>query len=147
MGFVGLCLLVAATGGAITATSVQDWYPSLIAPPGKPPNWIFGPVWTTLYVMMGVSAWLVWQRIGNSRPLRLWGWQLAANFAWTPLFFGLRNPGAALIAILAMVGLLGATIVVFRRIRPVAAVLLLPYFIWTLYATYLNVGFWWLNRF
>ncbi len=146
LGFVGLCLLVGAAGGALTATSVHDWYPTLNAPPGKPPNWVFGPVWTTLYVMMGASAWLVWKRAGAGPALRLWGWHLAANALWTPLFFGLRNPGAALIGILLLLVLLIATIRAFRRVSRLAEVLLWPYLAWVLFATWLNLGFWWLNR-
>lgn len=134
----------------MTATSVNTWYPTLHAPWGKPPNWLFAPVWTTLYVLMGCAAWLVWRRPGSHSAshsaLRLWGWQLAANAAWTPLFFGLRSPGLALLMILALIGLLVATIRAFRPVSALATVLLLPYLAWTLYATWLNFGFWWLNR-
>ena len=92
VGFVGLCLLVGAVGGSLPAHALQVWYPSLTPPPGTPPNWVFAPVWSALYVMIGVAAWLVWKRRGPSRALRLWGWQLAANALWAPAFFGLRSP-------------------------------------------------------
>ncbi|MGE0419898.1 MAG: TspO/MBR family protein [Acetobacteraceae bacterium] len=145
IGFVGLCLLVGAAGGSITADAVRTWYPTLTAPVGKPPNWVFAPVWTALYVMMGVSAWLVWRRQGGGRALRLWGWQLAANAVWTPAFFGLQSPRIAFGVIVVLLVLLGLTVRAFAAIDRRAAWLLLPYLGWTLFATYLNAGFWWLN--
>ena len=145
MGFLGLSLLVALSAGAVTATSVHTWYLSLRRPPGTPPNWVFGPVWTTLYLMMAGAAWLVWRRTGGGRALRLWGWQLLANALWTPAFFGLRLPGLALLVMGVLVVLLGRTVRIFGRIVPLAALLLLPYCVWVLYATYLTAGFWWLN--
>lgn len=145
VGFVGLCLLVGIVGGTITNASVHTWYPSLTAPPATPPAWVFGPVWTTLYVTIGVAGWLVWRRCGSSYPLRLWGWQLAANALWTPAFFGLQSPAVALVVILALLVLLTMTIRAFFTVMRPAAWLMLPYFAWTLFATYLNAGFWWLN--
>lgn len=145
VGFLGLSLLVALSAGAVTATSVHTWYLSLRRPPGTPPNWVFGPVWTSLYLMMAAAAWLVWRRTGGGRALRLWGWQLLANALWTPAFFGLRLPGLALLVMGALVVLLGRTVRIFGRIVPLAALLLLPYCVWVLYATYLTAGFWWLN--
>lgn len=147
VGFVGLCLLVGAADAALSRVGIRHWYPSLTAPPGTPPNWVFGPVWSVLYVLMGIAGWLAWRRCGASRPLRLWGWQLAANAVWTPFFFGLHNPALALADILVLLGLLGLTIRGFQRVQPAAAVLLVPYLLWTVYAAYLNTGFWWLNRF
>lgn len=146
MGFVGLCLLVGAAGGALTANALVSWYPSLVPPPGNRPNWVFAPVWTTLYVMMGVAAWLVWLRGGGYRALRCWGWQLAANAAWPAAFFGFRSTGLGLAVILPMLGLIVLTIRAFHRRHRLAAWLLLPYLAWTCYATWLNAGFWWLNR-
>ncbi len=141
VGFVGLCLLVGAVAGTISARTVGTWYVSLTAPPGTPPNWLFAPVWTVLHVSIGVAAWLVWRRAGHGRALRLWGWQLIANAAWTPAFFGARDPELALAVILVLLVLIGLTLRAFRRIRPSAALLMLPYLAWTCYATYLNVGF------
>jgi len=150
IGFVGLCLLVGAAGGAITAPAVRGWYLSLSRPPGTPPDFVFGPVWTTLYVAMGVAAWLVWRQGHNERiraALRLWGWQLAMNALWSPVFFGLHRPGAALLVLLGLLGLIVATLRMFLRINAWAALLLAPYLAWVCYATYLNTGFWWLNDF
>ena len=145
IGFVGLCLLVGAAAAALVASALHGWYPSLTRPPGTPPNWVFGPVWTVLYVMIGIAGWLVWRRSGAARPLRLWGWQLAANALWTPAFFGLHNPPLALAVMAALLVLIGLTIGSFLRLHRFAAWLMLPYLTWTIFAAYLNVGFWWLN--
>lgn len=130
----------------MTAQSVNGWYRLQVHPPGTPPNWVFGPVWTVLYVMMGVAAWLVWKRVGAGPGLRLWGWQLLVNALWTPAFFGLRNPALGLAVILTMLVLIVLTIRAFARVERRAAALMLPYLAWSCYATWLNVGFWWLNR-
>ncbi len=124
---------------------MHTWYATLACPPLTPPNWLFAPVWTLLYVMVGVAGWLVWQRKGASRPLRLWGWQLAANALWVPAFFGLRSPPLALAVMAAMVPLTVLTIRSFRRIRPTAAWMMAPYLAWCSFAAYLNAGFWLLN--
>lgn len=144
IALIGLGLLVGAVGASITAGSVRGWYLTLTRPPGTPPEWIFGPVWTTLYVLMGLAAWLVWRR-GAVMELRLWGWQLLVNAAWSPAFFGLHSPGTALVVILALLLLVGLTAYGFARVHRLAGVLLLPYLGWVCYATYLNAGFWWLN--
>jgi translocator protein len=145
VGFVGLCLLVGAVGATFTGHAVRGWYPSLTAPPGTPPYWVFGPVWSVLYVAIGIAGWLVWRRCGAARPLRLWGWQLAANALWTPVFFGLHSPPLALAVMVVLIGLIALTIRAFREVQRGAALLMLPYLAWTLFAAYLNVGFWWLN--
>lgn len=145
VGFIGLCLLVGAADAAVTQSATRAWYLSLAAPPGTPPTWLFAPVWTVLYVLMGTAAWLVWRRPGHRRPLLLWGWQLLANAAWNPVFFGLHATGPALALILALVVLVGLTTAAFARRRRAAGVLLFPYLLWTCYAAYLNAGFWWLN--
>jgi benzodiazapine receptor len=146
LGFVGLCLLVGAASGSVTADAVQAWYPSLAAPRGTPPNWVFAPVWTTLYFMIGVAGWLVWLRPDSFAALRLWGWQLAANVAWSSAFFGMRSTGLGLLVILLLLALICLTLRAFHRKRREAAWLLVPYLAWTVYASYLNAGFWWLNR-
>ena len=145
MGFVGLCLLVGAVGGSVTAPAVRGWYLSLHTPPGTPPNWVFAPVWTTLYVMIGVAGWLVWKRTGAARPLRLWGWQLAANALWSPAFFGLHSPALGIVVLAALVIMLGFTIRAFAAVHRAAAALMIPYAGWCLYAAYLNAGFLLLN--
>ena len=145
VGFVGLCLLVAAADGSIVARAARGWYLSLNHPPGTPPNWVFGAVWSVLYGMIGVSGWLAWRRAVAPRPLRLWGWQLAANACWTPAFFGLRSPPLAFAVCLVLLVLIALTMRAFLPLRRLAAWLLTPYLAWTGYATYLTAGFWWLN--
>lgn len=129
----------------MTATSVHTWYLSLVPPPGTPPNWAFGPVWTVLYVMIGVAAWQVWRRIGGGRTLRIWGWQLILNAAWPPAFFGLRSLPLGLATILVMLAAILLTIRAFARFDRAAALLMVPYAAWVAYVTYLNAGFLWLN--
>jgi tryptophan-rich sensory protein len=124
---------------------MHGWYLALTAPPGTPPPWLFGPVWTVLYVLMGIAAWQVWRQGGPRRPLLLWGWQLLINAAWNPIFFGLHGIGAALVVMLLLVTLVAATAVAFLARDRVAGMLLFPYLLWSCYATYLNAGFWWLN--
>jgi tryptophan-rich sensory protein len=143
---VGLCVLVGAADSALTASGVRGWYLSLIRPPGTPPNWAFGPVWMTLYVMIGVAGWLVWRRAGAGHALRLWGWQLAVNALWNPAFFGLHNIVLALAIIAVMIALTVLTIRAFARVERGAAWLMAPYLAWSCFAAYLNVGFWLLNR-
>lgn len=146
VGFVGLCLLVGMAGGTITVHAVHHWYPHLHAPPFTPPSRVFGPLWMCLYVMIGVSGWLVWRRVGAAAQLRLWGWQLAANALWAPAFFGLRSPLLGMAVIAVMLPLIAMTIRAFRPLSRAAALLLLPYFGWTLFAAYLNAGFLVLNH-
>ncbi len=145
VGFVGLCLLVAAADGSIVAGAARGWYLSLNRPPGTPPNWVFAAVWTLLYAMIGLAAWLVWRRTVGTRALRLWGWQLAANAFWTPAFFALHSPPLAFAICLVLLGLIALTLRAFLPLRPAAAWLMAPYLAWTGYVTYLTAGFWWLN--
>ena len=130
----------------MTARAVQTWYTTLQAPPGTPPNWVFAPVWAALYVMIGIAGWLVWKRLGASRPLRLWGWQLAANALWAPAFFGLHSLSLAMSVMVVLLLLLGLTIRTFRWVHRPAAALMVPYAAWCLYAAYLNAGFLLLNH-
>lgn len=145
VGFVGLCLLVGAAEAAMATSAARGWYLSLTYPFGTPPIWVFGPVWTVLYVMIGAAGWLVWRRTGAGRPLRLWGWQLAANAAWTPALFGLHSPALAFAVSLALLGLIMLTIHAFARLCRPAAWLMLPYLAGSGYAAYLAAGLWWLN--
>jgi tryptophan-rich sensory protein len=147
VGFIGLGLLAGIVGGELTAGQVAGWYASLAHPPGTPPNWLFGPVWTLLYVMMGVAAWRVWRRPapGQRVALRWWGWQLGLGALWTPAFFGLHSPLGGMLVLLGLVWLILRTIVSFAGQDRLAAALLLPYALWSCYAAYLNAGFLWLN--
>lgn len=125
------------------------WYASLEKPPLTPANSVFGPVWTLLYLLMAVAAWLVYRRangLGARWPLALYAAQLALNMVWTALFFGWQSPLFALADIVALWLLIAATIYAFARVSRAAAALLAPYLAWVTFATYLNAGFWLLNR-
>jgi translocator protein len=139
-GLVALCLGVGAIGGAVTAPAVLEWYPTLNKPSWNPPSWLFAPVWTVLYVMMAVAAWLVW-KTGNSRAaLTLWAGQLVLNLAWSILFFGARAPGLGLIEIVVMWLAIAATIFLFAKKSKVAAYLMVPYLCWVSFAAALNLA-------
>ncbi len=142
-------LAVGAAGGAITAPAIPTWYRSLRKPAWNPPDAVFGPVWTVLYLAMGVALALVRRRADADRrrlPVRLFGLQLGLNFAWSAVFFGLRRPGAAVAVIVPLWLSIAATTVEFWRVRRLAGLLLLPYLAWTTFATALNVAVWRLNR-
>lgn len=143
--FILICL---AVGGSGAAFPPGEWYRQLAKPPFNPPAWIFGPVWTLLYILMGVSAWLVWRRPGLPAaryPLLLFAVQLTLNGAWSWIFFGFHRTGLALIDILLLWAAIAATLLSFWRIRKTAAVLFIPYLLWVTFAVYLNASLWRLN--
>jgi len=147
--FVAVCFVVAAAGAGFTSRSVSDWYPTLRTPSWNPPAWIFGPVWTVLYLMMAIAAWLVWRRRGfdgAAGALGIFTLQLALNALWSPLFFGLRNPLAGLLDIVPLWAAILATLVCFLRISPLAGALMVPYWLWVSFATALNFVIWKMNR-
>ena len=122
------------------------WYAALAKPTWTPPGWLFGPVWTVLYVMIAMAAWLVWQhRARVDTALVLWAAQLILNGAWSWLFFGLERPGLALLDIVALLAAIAATAIAFARISRIAALLLAPYFAWVAFAAALNFAIWRLN--
>lgn len=126
-----------------------EWYAGLNKPSWNPPSWVFGPVWSALYTLMAVAAWLVWSRGGwktQGRALTLYLGQLVLNAAWTPLFFGLHRPDLALIDITALFVMIVATMVAFFKVHRVAGLLLLPYLLWVGFASVLNFTLWWMNR-
>jgi benzodiazapine receptor len=144
-GWVLLCFGAAAFGGMFMP---GEWYAALRKPSWNPPGWVFGPVWTALYTMMAVAAWLVWRQGGWARqrkPLLLFLAQLALNAAWTPLFFGLKHPGLALAEILLLWLAIAATLASFRPVSRPAARLLAPYLAWVSFAAVLNFTLWKLN--
>lgn len=146
---VALCLLAGAVGGGVTASSVETWYPGLTKPAWNPPNAVFGPVWTLLYLMMAVAAWLVWRRRDRSAiktALALFGLQLALNVAWSLIFFGLQRPGVALFEIVLLWLAIAATLGAFTRVSRTAGYLLVPYLAWVSFAAALNFAIWRLNR-
>ena len=146
--FVGLCLGIGALGASVTATSVRTWYAALAKPSFTPPDWVFGPVWTALYLMMATAAWRVWRaadRDTTRGPLTLFALQLALNLGWSVVFFGLHKIGAAVATIFVLdVGVIVTTLA-FRTVDRAAALLMLPYLAWAGFATVLNIAIWRLN--
>lgn len=125
-----------------------DWYANLRRPPFAPPNWVFGPVWTLLYIAIATAGWLVWRhpQRDRARPLLLlWAVQMTLNALWTVLFFGLHAPGLALIEIVALLAAIAAFILFALPLVPLAAALFVPYLAWVAFATLLNAAFWRLN--
>lgn len=140
---------MAAAGAAGFGSLFQPgpWYEALQKPPLNPPGWVFGLVWSILYLAIAVSGWLVWRaRSGWSAPLSLWAVQLGLNAAWSFLFFGLQRPGIALVEIALLLIVLSFTTVSFLGVRRLAGFLFLPYTMWVGFAVYLNAGIWLLNR-
>ena len=148
LAFIGWLLLSFAAASLGGFFMPGEWYASLKKPSWNPPNWIFGPVWTALYTMMAVAAWLVWRRGGfvvQRKPLTLFLVQLALNAAWTPLFFGLHQPGLAFAEIILLWVAISLTIRAFWPVNRVAAGLLAPYLAWVTFAAGLNFTLWRLN--
>lgn len=144
-----LCLLAGIIGSVFTFSAIPIWYTGLSKPWFSPPNWIFGPVWTTLYVMMGVSFYLVWKtgtkKKGVPYALKLFLIQLGLNALWSILFFGLKNPWLAFSEILVLWTAIYLTINSFKKISPIAALLLIPYLFWVTFALLLNYSIAFIN--
>jgi len=147
--FIILCLAVSGVGGAITATSVDTWYQALEKPPFNPPDWVFAPVWTALYILMGIAAWRVWRlRLfkATRTDLAVFGVQLGLNLTWSFLFFGLQRIDLALIEIVILLVAIITNAIMFWRIERLAGLLFVPYVAWVTYATILNASLWMLNE-
>jgi tryptophan-rich sensory protein len=148
-GLLVLCLAAGIIGAFTTQSSVASWYPALVKPSWTPPPWLFPPVWTALYIIMAFAAWLVWRTDPRFAGVRLamivFFIQLALNAIWSPLFFGLRSPGLALIDIILLAVALALTVWAFLTVRVIAGFLMLPYLAWVLYAAALNLAIWRMN--
>jgi tryptophan-rich sensory protein len=146
--FLALCLGIGALGGSVTATSVRTWYADLVKPSFNPPNEVFAPVWTLLYVLMGIAAWRVWRSADRDTargPLTLFALQLALNLGWSVVFFGLHKIGAAVATIVVLDVAVLVTTLAFRSVDRLAGLLMLPYLAWVAFATVLTVAIWRLN--
>ena len=147
--YVSLILfLVLVLGGGLLLgglTVPGGWYASLTKPSFNPPAWLFGPVWTVLYVLIAVAGWRVWQRDRTGWPMRLWWAQLALNFLWTPVFFGAHQIGLALVIILLLLAAIVGFIATAWRLDHVVVWLLVPYAAWVAFASVLNGAIWLLN--
>lgn len=141
--------LAGIIGSVFTTPSIAGWYADIVKPTLNPPAWVFGPVWTTLFALMGIATFLVWKK-GLDRKdvkiaLSIFAAQLILNTLWSIIFFGLHSPGGALIEIVFLWLFILATIIAFAKISRPAAWLLLPYIIWVSFAMYLNFAIWTLN--
>lgn len=147
--YVSLILfLVLVLGGGLALgglTVPGGWYAGLVKPSFNPPAWLFGPVWTVLYVLIAIAGWRVWQRDRSGWPMKLWWAQMALNFLWTPVFFGAHQLGLALVVILLMLAVILAFIATAWRLDRVAAWLFVPYAAWVAFASLLNGSIWMLN--
>lgn len=145
-----IAILVAEAAGGIgaifTTAAIPTWYVTLSKPALNPPNWVFGPVWTTLFVLMGIAAFLIWkQGIDKEKvreALKIFLGQLSLNILWSFIFFGLHNPGLAFLEIIFLWLAILATILSFHKISRAAAYLLIPYILWVSFASYLNFAIW-----
>jgi len=147
---VTTCLVIGYLSGTVTRDSITTWYPTLIKPVFNPPNWIFAPVWTLLYIMMGVAGGIIWNYIESDREsvkkaFTFFVIQLALNALWSYLFFGLHNPLLALIEIILLWLMIFETYTQFKKIDKIAGMLFIPYIAWVSFATVLNASIWWLN--
>lgn len=148
-GFIALSQAAGVVGSFFTIPSVGSWYTTLVRPELSPPSWVFGPVWVTLYLLMGVAAFLVWRTSGSRarrrKALLVFGLQLALNALWSVLFFGLQSPLMGLLCIAALWLAIVLTMVRFAKVSSAAAWLLAPYLVWVTFASYLNLMIWLLN--
>jgi benzodiazapine receptor len=147
IALIALNLAVGAVGGLATASSVTTWYAGLNKPAFNPPNAVFAPVWTVLYVLMAYAAWRVWRadRASGRAALALYSVQLALNLGWSLIFFGLRQPGFAFAEIVVLFVAIVATVVCFWRIDRLAGIIMVPYVAWVAFASVLNFAIMRLN--
>ncbi|MEM9280986.1 MAG: TspO/MBR family protein [Verrucomicrobiota bacterium] len=148
--FVVVANLLGGLGAIVTVPAIADWYETLTKPPAVPPNQVFGPTWTVLYAMIGASLAIFLHRVPSSPAKRLatvwFSVQMVLNLIWSPIFFGAHWMGIGLIVLVSLWIALLVTILKFFPLDRLAGALLIPYFLWVSYATYLNAGYWWLNR-
>jgi len=146
---VVVCLAAGAIGSVFTRSAIPTWYATLVKPPFNPPNWLFAPVWTLLYILMGVSAFLVWRKGLENRQVRaaliIFLVQLILNTLWSVVFFGLESPLYGLIVIVILWAAILITVIMFFRISRLASILLWPYLAWVSFAAILNGSIWMLN--
>jgi benzodiazapine receptor len=144
------CFAAGGVGSLFTFQAITTWYPSLKKPKYTPPNKVFAPVWTTLYILMGLSVFLIWQKglatDGVLLAFVLFWVQLVFNALWSVIFFGMKSKGGGVITIIVLWFIILATIITSFRISAWAGILLVPYIIWVSIASYLNIGIWWLNK-
>jgi translocator protein len=145
---IAIPLSIGALAGIVTANNIPTWYATLNKPVFNPPNYLFGPVWTSLYILMGISAFLIFRLSASEnrkRFIRAYTIQLVLNFLWSFLFFYFHSPGMALVGILLLLTAIVLTLLYAFRLHKLAGILLLPYLLWVSFATVLNAAIWSLN--
>lgn len=144
-----ICNLAGAIGSIFTMPAIDSWYGNLVKPALNPPSWVFGPVWTLLFILMGVAAFIVynhgWEKMEVKIALSIFGVQLILNTLWSIIFFGLQNPGLAFLELVLLWMAILFSIISFFRVSKKAAYLLIPYIMWVSFAGYLNLSFFLLN--
>lgn len=140
-----ICQLAGLIGAFFTMPAIKDWYQTLKKPFFAPPDWVFTPVWITLFLLMGVSLFFVWKNKSNGESRVVFGTQLILNILWTAFFFGLKSPGLAFIEIIFLWFAILCTIISFYRVSKIASLLLLPYILWVTFAAALNFVIWMIN--
>lgn len=149
IGAVVVSNLAGVIGSLFTFSAIPTWYSTLTKPDINPPNWLFGPVWTMLYILMGVSAGIIWSKGLASRQVKIaltvFAVQLVLNALWSIIFFGWQNLGLALVEIVILWLMIFVNIILFYRINSTAGYLLVPYILWVTFATYLTYSLWRLN--
>jgi len=147
-----ISILIALSAGFIgsffTTPSIASWYAFINKPSFSPPNWLFAPAWTLLYILMGIAAFLIWQKRDNQKTkqaLRFYGTQLILNALWSIIFFGMHNPGLAFLEIIFLWIFIFLTLIKFYKINKTAGILFIPYLLWVSFASILNYAIWMLN--
>lgn len=144
-----ICELAGIIGSVFSYSAIPTWYSTLTKPALNPPSWVFGPVWTTLYALMGIAVFLIWKQGWNrndvKKALKVFALQLILNASWSVVFFGLENPGLAFVNIALMWLAIIWTMTLFYKISRPAMWLLVPYILWVSFASYLNYSIWMLN--
>jgi tryptophan-rich sensory protein len=147
LGVLFLFLTLVLGGGLIIGIVIApgEWYAALSKPPFSPPNWIFAPVWTTLYFIIAIAGWRIWRQSRNNAPMNLWWAQLVLNFAWSPIFFSAHRVDVALgVIVLLLITIVGFIIMTWRQDK-IASLLFTPYAAWVAFASVLNGAIWLLN--
>jgi tryptophan-rich sensory protein len=149
-GILGVIFAFATAGGWVASSNIEGWYAGIQKPALTPENWVFPIVWNFLYFLIGLACWLAWRAAGGineaGAELALFVAQLMFNIGWVVIFFGLHRPGLAAVEVLILDASIAVTAAAFWRLSKPAALLMLPYLAWTLFATYLTIGVWLLNR-
>lgn len=145
-----ICLGIGYASSIVTQNGIETWYNTIEKPSFNPPNWIFAPVWTILYIFIAIAGGIVWDKIDTNplakKAMLFFGIQLLLNTLWSFLFFGLRNPLIALIEIILLLLIIYETYMLFSKINKTAGYLFIPYLLWVSFAMFLNACIWWLNR-